>query len=164
MKSDEYYQKLAAIYRHEYGDKPITPELLESVYCRLDRLYRMSEYDYTRRGKGRHLVPLDIGQDEESGDDDQFSSPAWEGDNNAGVERMIAELDNEIPDQNEHREQFLATAAIVAAVAPHALYTLCLIVKNGTNRKESIWELQRLTSVTERKRQGKNTCAILSCC
>lgn len=111
------------------------------------RVYReewLREYDRNRRffkvGKGRMLISLDQMLE---GLENESAEPSWCSDNGAGVERMIAELDGEIPTAEDHRLRFLIAAAVVAAVVPSALSTFLLIVKNGNNRKESIWALAR---------------------
>ena len=68
-------------------------------------------------------------------------------DRGAGVERMLDEIDPppEISrsEVNRQRKFNAARMKLIRSGLGHLLPVLRLIVKNGNNRKESIWELTR---------------------
>ena len=77
----------------------------------------------------------------ESDDTDPLQS-----DNGAGVERMVDAIDN---GGDYYRRRERAARDFVRLHAPRLLPVLNLILKNGKNRKESIW------SMLKKPRRGK---------
>lgn len=90
--------------------------------------------------------------------DDTGKEPAWVSDGGRGADELLNEVaylldgderaeDHRTPSMRERRWQ--AALKRVRRLAPHCLATLKLIRKNGTNRKESIWELAKATRPTK---------------
>ena len=166
MKNRKHQPKLIDGYPAEYWGK-VTPQLLEKVYQREQKLERDRNRDYYKRGKGRNLVPLGKILPKEAPDgslNDDENQERFVSDRYAGVERMISAIDQSEQDEYDAREKMLATVAIIAAVAPHLVVPLLLILKNGNNRKESVCELKQLGSERKATRQCKNTVALLKRC
>ena len=78
-------------------------------------------------------------------EDDDASEPAWRSDNGEGVERMLDAIDNT---ENYYERRAKAAREFVRRNAPRLLPVLNLILKNGSNRKESIW------SMLKKRRRG----------
>ena len=123
-----------------------------AVYRRLVELDNERNRRYYRAGKGRYLVPLESVLKSNEGDKD-IVSETFLSDHGEGVERMISEIDGEEIGEEDRKSNLLSSVALVAALMPEALWTLLLVVKNSTNRKESIWEM--------RKGQDKNTTRLI---
>lgn len=77
------------------------------------------------------------------------ASPSWLSDRGAGADVIIASVDGETPESVYERRLNAARKRIVRH-CPELLDVFNLIVKNGSNRKESIWWLMS-------KRRGNGT-------
>ena len=91
-----------------------------------------------RRGEIRsalHFCFLDFEKAEALDD-----SPAWISDNGKGAEEIIAACDGETPEARYRRILRNARDRLRRA-HPELVEVFNLIVKNGSNRKESIWQL-----------------------
>ena len=72
-------------------------------------------------------------------------SPAWLSDGGKGVEDIVAACDGE--DAVDHYRRMLESAREkVRRADPSLLEVFALVVRNGTNRKESIWELVKTSA------------------
>ena len=125
-------------------------------------------YAYYKTGKGRNLIPIEaiLRRDHDSNvpDDDKFESSKYESDCGVGASRIYDAVDNAESDAEEDRKLLiLAASALIAAAYPHLLYTFLLILKNDTNRKESIWELRKATTKNSTQ-LVKNIVEILRTC
>ena len=129
----------------------------EEAYHEKKRNYRFYKY-----GKGRRLLSIDNLLSMET-DDAENDDPAWTSDRGASVERMVDYLDRDNCPEEDPRLVVLATAALIAAVYPHLLYTFLLIVKNGKHREASICELRKATTKNN-TRQLKDIIEILKNC
>ena len=69
-------------------------------------------------------------------------SPSWLSDKGAGVERITAACDGETPETCYQRALRNARKRLMRR-HPELAEVFNLIVKNGSNRKESIWALTR---------------------
>ena len=67
-------------------------------------------------------------------------SPSWLSDKGAGVERITAVCDGETP-ETRHRQTLRNARRRLKRRHPELVEVFDLIVKNGSNRKESIWAL-----------------------
>ena len=67
-------------------------------------------------------------------------SPSWLSDNGAGVERTTAACDGETP-ETRHRQTLRNARRRLKRWRSGLVEVFDLIVKNGPNRKESIWAL-----------------------
>jgi len=100
-----------------------------------------------RRGKIRsalHFCFLDFEKAEALDD-----SPAWISDNGKGAEEIIAACDGETPEARYRRILRNARDRLRRA-HPELVEVFNLIVKNGSNRKESIW-----TMVSRKRTNGR---------
>ena len=109
---------------------------IEKVY----RLCKRREYDRERKKrkktkKGRFLARI-VHVDFDAAET-LTESPLWMSDGGAGVEAIIDACDGETPKQ---RKLKLARERLRYA-HPEWLEVFNLIVKNGTNKRESIWEM-----------------------
>ena len=139
----------------------ITEKLLELQHELEEVREKERNLRFFTHGKGRHwrFGCFDAADE----DPDNFVSPRFESDNGEGVERIIAEIDGEVPTLEEYRLRFISFAALVAAIAPHALFTLLLILKNRNQKEKSICEMLQNQAVSTRRR-GENMSAILKHC
>ena len=124
---------------------------LEEAYQAELRREADRNYQYYKYGKGRNEVPLEANLPEDQDADD----PAWVSDGGKGLDIMLDELDFSTI-QREKREKLRAAIKKVLAEAPQCLYTFLLIIKNGPNRKESIWQIAKRIAKYGVKR-GLNT-------
>ena len=97
---------------------------------------RKLEYDRNRsffgpKGKGRRLVMYEGGV---------FANMV--GDGGSAAKTMYRTIDDVMSRTRErHRQKLLAAIKKIQKECPKALYTFLLILKNGSNRKESIWAI-----------------------
>ena len=69
-------------------------------------------------------------------------SPSWLSDNGAGVETIIDAVDSKTR-KTRYGRLLRKARDHVRNKAPHLLEELNLIIKNGSNREESIWEMMK---------------------
>jgi len=140
--------------------KPLTRKELRRAYAQCVEWERKREV-YTRTTPQgafeRSLVHLD-----ELPHDDEMPT-GWASDGGQGVERMIEAIDGP---QRGTREQAIQKAQMkVIRQCPHRLPVFWLVLKNGTNRKESICELVKTMPtavITGRKCSISATCKAFS--
>ena len=76
--------------------------------------------------------------------DDEGNEPAWVSDNGQGAEAIWRDAENSADSSEQGRQKRLFAALAKAwRVSPALAKTLRLIVKNGKNRRESIWTLMK---------------------
>ena len=122
---------------------------VEKVYRRCLKMERDRERS-CRNAKKRILlkciVHIDVDFSEAEARDD---SPTWLSDNGAGVEAIIAHCDGETSETRHERILRNARRKLKRA-HPELVEVFDLIVKNGSNRKESIW-----TMVSKKRLNGR---------
>ena len=124
-------------------------ENVEKVYRRCLKRERDRERSCRNAKKRVHLkciVHIDVDFSEAEARDD---SPTWLSDNGAGVEAIIAHCDGETPETRHERILRNARDRLRRA-HPELVEVFNLIVKNGRNRKESIW-----TMVSRKRTNGR---------
>lgn len=99
-----------------------------------ERKRRMSK----RYGNVRNMVHLWDFEATEAAEE----SPSWLSDNGAGVEAVIAACDGETG-ESRYGRLLRKARDHVRNKAPHLLKEFNLIIKNGSNREESIFELAK---------------------
>ena len=111
----------------------------EKVYRRCLKQERDRERQWRkskRKGKIRNVVHLVDFENAEAAEE----SPKWLSDNGAGVEAIVAACDGETGETRHQRILRNARDRLHRA-HPELVEVFDLIVKNGANRKESIWTL-----------------------
>ena len=97
-----------------------------------ERQWRKSK----RKGNIRNVVHLvDFGQAETAEE-----SPSWLSDNGAGAEAIVSHCDGEDGESSFERIRRNARRRLKRA-HPELVEVFDLIIENGRNRKESIWQL-----------------------
>ena len=122
---------------------------VEKVYRRCLKMERDRERSCRNAKKRIHLkciVHIDVDFSEAEARDD---SPTWLSDNGAGVEAIIAHCDGETSETRQERILRNARRKLKRA-HPELVEVFDLIVKNGSNRKESIW-----TMVSKKRLNGR---------
>ena len=124
---------------------PITHSQLnlstEQVYrqCRKREIDRERSHRDTKQGAFEASF---VSLDRFPADAEKFES--WYSDNGKGAEDIISACDGDTPGGELAQSVLLKRAREkVRYAAPELLEVFNLVVKNGTNRKESIWELMR---------------------
>ena len=108
--------------------------------CMKREMYRERKWRMSKRyGNVRNAIHFSCDfMDAEAAEE----SPAWLSDNGAGVERITAVCDGETP-ETRHRQTLRNARRRLKRRHPELVEVFDLIVKNGSNRKESIWALTR---------------------
>ena len=89
-----------------------------------------------RKGQFRNVVHLVDFEQAEAAEE----SPKWLSDGGKGVEDIIAACDGET-DETRHMRCIKIAREKLRRAHPELVEVFNLIVKNGSNRKESIWQL-----------------------
>jgi len=134
--------------------KAITRRQLEEVYeqCLERERDRERKYKLSLQGAFETFDVLHFDQEAEE-DRDRDRSSSWLSDRGKGAE-AIRSFDETPPDPVAERKKRIDRAKhLVQRKAPECLKVFWLILKNGSNRKESIWELMKLKP-SKRQRNG----------
>ena len=121
---------------------------MKECYRRERQLEYWRDKAYYTRGNGRYNLPLStILREEEisnNPDDEAGQSSRFISDNENAAKMMVDVLDDVMSRTRErHRQKLREAIKKIQKECPKALYTFLLILKNGKNRKESIWALVR---------------------
>jgi len=121
--------------------KPITAREMEAAYNRCLRRERDRERKWKLTKQGAFegsVVHFDMEAEEAH---ERQNSVSWLSDRGKGARHIYRALDPR-PDQAVTRQRRLDRAKhLIARNAPECLKVFWLILKNGSNRKESIWQL-----------------------
>ena len=113
---------------------------VEKVYRRclkMERDRERSGRDTLQGAFEASFVHIDYGSENSRED-----SPSWLSDNGKGVEDIVAACDGETG-ETRYGRLLRKARDHVRNKAPHLLEELNLIIKNGSNREESIWEMMK---------------------
>ena len=128
--------------------KPITPAELEREYKRcLDRERdRYREWAKTKQGAFETYQVLHFDAEAEEARERE-NSTSWLSDHgrSAAAIRRCGKIARPQDDPATRQKRIDRAKHLVMRKAPECLQTLWLILKNGKNRKESIWQLAQKT-------------------
>ena len=111
---------------------------VEKVYRRclkMERDRERSGRDTLQGAFEASFVHIDYGSENSRED-----SPSWLSDNGRGVEAIVAACDGE-DSESRHMRCIKNAREKLRRAHPELVEVFNLIVKNGSNRKESIWQL-----------------------
>ena len=128
--------------------KPITPDELEREYKRcLDRERdRYREWAKTKQGAFETYQVLHFDAEAEEARERE-NSTSWLSDHgrSAAAIRRCGKIARPQDDPATRQKRIDRAKHLVMRKAPECLQTFWLILKNGKNRKESIWQLAQKT-------------------
>lgn len=131
----------------------ITPEEMKATYRQCLARERIRERDWRKTRQGSFessALHLDFTVEEAN---ERDRSVSWLSDGGHGARKIYETLDPQ-PDPDTERIKRLDWAKhLVMRKAPDCLRVFWLIVKNGKNRKESIWQLVK-HALSEQHKSG----------
>ena len=126
--------------------KGITPEEMDREYKRCIRRERVRYRDWARTKQGAfetyRVMHFDAEAEEAK---EREHSTSWLSDRGRGarVIRAFGKVARPQDDLDTRRKRIDRAKHLVMRKAPECLETFWLIIKNGKNRKESIWQLMK---------------------